>query len=163
MTLTIVSPQVVLAAACYLRRKHRREHPAGSFDSARRWYPDPEEARWCCKNIRRPSARWPFSLLVHCRTLTHVSVLYRVREDEVRRAVRLIPERFLYSEDAAEASLRHVLQWIAETLEARRRVQGLAGFLPVLGAWVELAQAKGWPEAERLRAIQVRVAGSLIP
>lgn len=60
-----------LAQRLYESRQARLTHPAGTFDRAGRWYPDPDERRSCCDAIRSPSRNWPYSLLCHCRTLKH--------------------------------------------------------------------------------------------
>jgi hypothetical protein len=49
-------------------------HPKGKFDSAGRWYPSNSEVRDCCERIRSPSRRWPYSLMLHCRTAKHVKL-----------------------------------------------------------------------------------------
>ena len=73
----------------YLRRQTRNSHPRGRCDGARRWYPDPEaEEQECCSDIRSPSAAWPFSLMLHCRTIGHVAALSGVDVRDLRRAVR---------------------------------------------------------------------------
>jgi hypothetical protein len=57
-------------------RKSRRCHPEGSFDKSSRWYPS---AREDCggdgTNVRRPSASWPYSYMMRCRTRQHCQVL----------------------------------------------------------------------------------------
>lgn len=64
------------AARQYLDRKARAEHPRGTFDGQRRWAPDAGERQACCRGIRPPSAAYPFSLMVHCRTKEHVAALH---------------------------------------------------------------------------------------
>lgn len=56
----------------YRARRARLAHPDGRFDRAGRWYPAESEWRACCARIRPPSRRWPYSLLLHCRTRRHV-------------------------------------------------------------------------------------------
>jgi len=79
---------VEAAAREYLARRDRRKHPAGRFDNGGRWYPDESEARACCATIRAPSRRWPYSLMLHCRTAKHVAALYGVETSDVRRAAK---------------------------------------------------------------------------
>jgi len=82
-------PETVLQVAYeYVRRRERATHPDGSFDSGGRWYPSEDEKQSCCSGIRRPSRAWPYSLMTHCRSITHVAALYGVDAREVRRAVR---------------------------------------------------------------------------
>ena len=76
------------AVETYLARQARDEHPDGAFDAKGRWYPSEEEHRPCCDHIRPPSRRWPYSLLLHCRTITHIANLYGVDVAELRKAVR---------------------------------------------------------------------------
>lgn len=76
------------AARKYIARRDRRKHPSGRFDGGGRWYPDENEARQCCATIRAPSRRWPYSLMLHCRTARHVAALYGVEVSDVRRAAR---------------------------------------------------------------------------
>lgn len=72
----------------YLRRRDRLDHPAGSFDRAGRWWPNDAEQQSCCSAIRSPSRAWPYSLLVHCRSLGHVAALTGVAPSELRRLAR---------------------------------------------------------------------------
>jgi hypothetical protein len=80
--------EIADAVRTFLARQAREEHPAGKFDRGGRWYPAEAEAQPCCARIRTPSRSWPYSLLVHCRTLEHVAALYGVDVAELRRAVR---------------------------------------------------------------------------
>lgn len=82
--------RVIDAAREYLARRDRRKHPAGEFDKAKRWDPAATEEQTCCRSIRTPSRGWPYSLLVHCRTLNHVARLYNVPAADVRRTVKSV-------------------------------------------------------------------------
>lgn len=74
--------------ALYLARKERRTHPQGTFDREGRWYPESlGEERPCCQKIRPPSAKYPYSLLVHCRSLGHVASLFGLTIADVHRGV----------------------------------------------------------------------------
>jgi hypothetical protein len=75
-------PAVIAAAIEHLQLKARVIHPRGTFDSAKRWYPDTQYA--CCEHIRCPSRNFPFSLIVHCRTVEHVAAEYDVNARLVR-------------------------------------------------------------------------------
>jgi len=55
----------------YLDLQQRATHPRGSFDTGGRWHPSPAEVQSCCASIRAPSKSWPWSLMVHCRSLSH--------------------------------------------------------------------------------------------
>ncbi len=78
-----------LAVETYLNRKSRVVHPEGKFDGKKRFYPTLDEKRTCCDSIRFPSAAYPFSWLVHCRTMIHVACLFDVEVKDLRRAVKL--------------------------------------------------------------------------
>ena len=74
---------VRLAAQEYLDRQSRAKHPEGKFDSAGRWYPTQEERCECCRLVREPSRKWPYSLMCHCRTAEHVARLNNVTRGEL--------------------------------------------------------------------------------
>lgn len=76
------------ALAEYQTRQSRKSHPDGRFDNGGRWYPSDREKQECCKRMRSPSRRWPYSLLHHCRTLRHVAKLYGVPETKLRALAR---------------------------------------------------------------------------
>lgn len=79
------------ALVCFKRRQGRTEHPEGEFDKAKRWYPHGVEDCTdddCGSDIRSPSRRFPYSLMVHCRTLRHVAWLYSVDESALRKLNR---------------------------------------------------------------------------
>ncbi len=80
--------KLYLAVEEYFGRKHRMFNPTGTFDKAGRWYPDESERRDCCRQVRSPSRRFPYSLMVHCRTIKHVANLFGVDEREMRKEVR---------------------------------------------------------------------------
>jgi hypothetical protein len=92
--LKISADAILLMLACnagvvYVARQRRAVHPQGQFDSAGRWYPYAKtEHRRCCDQIRSPSRRWPYSLMLHCRTAKHVARLFSVPEKDVRRAAK---------------------------------------------------------------------------
>jgi hypothetical protein len=77
-----VGIKVVEAACEHILLQDRDLHPAGSFDKQKRWFP--AFAYPCCDHIRRPSGKWPFSLLVHCRTAEHVAYDHDVPIQSVR-------------------------------------------------------------------------------
>ena len=59
------------AAQRYLDLRDRRADPEGTFDQGGRWYP--AEPLACCGSIRTPSRAWPWSYMLHCRTVAHVA------------------------------------------------------------------------------------------
>jgi hypothetical protein len=75
------------AVECLESRKARTSHPDGRSDG-KRWYPAASERQDCCSAIRSPSAAYPWSLMVHCRTAQHVALLYGVHRVDLERAVR---------------------------------------------------------------------------
>ena len=78
------------AAQTYLDRHFRVAHPKGNFDKAGRWSPAKTEHCQCCDGIRQPSRAWPFSLMLHCRSIRHVASLYSVDYVELRKAIKAI-------------------------------------------------------------------------
>ena len=76
------------AIETFLARKARKVHPEGSFDVAGRWEPSESEWRPCCRDIRRPSKRFPYSLNRHCRSAEHIAHLFEVDPSELRAAIR---------------------------------------------------------------------------
>ena len=61
------------AALETLRRRDRLSHPEGRVGNGGRWYPSDNERCDCCDAIRSPSRTWPWSLMQHCRTASHVA------------------------------------------------------------------------------------------
>jgi hypothetical protein len=58
-------------ANLFIALKEREENPEGSFDKAGRFYL--ENKFDCCDYIRTPSRRWPYSEMLHGRTLEHAA------------------------------------------------------------------------------------------
>lgn len=84
--------RTVDAAREFIARRDRSTHPDGDFDSSGRWYSAEDEERECCYDIRPPSAAWPYSLMIHCRTLRHIARLYDVDMKDLRRAAQRLDE-----------------------------------------------------------------------
>jgi transposase-like protein len=63
-------------------------HPSGDFDNAGRWYPT--NYCKCCESIRSPSRAYPYSLMKHCRTVSHVAREHGIEERRLRWAIRQI-------------------------------------------------------------------------
>jgi hypothetical protein len=76
------------AGQLYLDLQGRRTHPNGATDTGGRWYPD--HYLDCCKKIRTPSRRWPWSLMMHCRTMVHVAEQTNYSLSTIRTAVNRI-------------------------------------------------------------------------
>lgn len=71
----------------YDRLQSRDEHPDGRFDCAGRWYPTTSLP--CCDRIRSPRRAYPYSYMVHCRTLDHV-LAEMGADEETRREVKSV-------------------------------------------------------------------------
>jgi len=52
----------------YKKLQSREIHPSGFFDSAGRFVAENSDI----VTVRRPSRRWPFSHMIHCRTKKYV-------------------------------------------------------------------------------------------
>jgi hypothetical protein len=168
------------AASLYLDRKDRRAHPGGAFDSKRRWSPSDAEHRPCCSSIRTPSAAYPYSALVHCRTLQHVANLTGVDEAALRKAVRearpptprATPEPVVMYKKVAVVDGRYVSIYdgvteyvLGKTLTQRAVRDHRGGYYA--HATVEGARATAFPpsstlspEDEMLAILRVRCEGS---
>lgn len=76
-TASLVTPaadiftRVMDCAREYISRRERHSHPAGGFDSAGRF--SLKERHECCEGIRSPSRAYPFSEMLHGRSLIHVA------------------------------------------------------------------------------------------
>ncbi|HYE72079.1 MAG TPA: hypothetical protein VEF04_02060 [Blastocatellia bacterium] len=80
----------IQAAFDYEALQIRTRHPEGEFDSKQRWFPSRSERRHCCESVRTPSAKWPYSLMKHCRSSKHVAEKYGITERELNRARFLV-------------------------------------------------------------------------
>ena len=76
------------AAQQYLDLRDRRADPEGAFDTGGRWYPTEELP--CCSSIRTPSRSWPYSYLLHCRTVAHVAAEQGYPVTTLRAAVKRV-------------------------------------------------------------------------
>lgn len=68
-------------------------HPDGTFDKAGRWYPDDNEWSSCCDSIRSPSRSYPYSYMVHCRTLPHIMNKYGLSEEEKKEIKKAMNQK----------------------------------------------------------------------
>lgn len=73
----MTKPEIkALVAVVYSARKDRESHPEGSCDKAGRWYPTArEDADGDGSCTRNPSAAWPWSYMLRCRTRQHCAKL----------------------------------------------------------------------------------------
>ena len=85
-----LAERIEQAAREYLARRDRLSHPDGTFDKQGRFYLAARERCPCCQRIRTPSARWPYSEMLHGRTAGHVAALYGVDATDLRRAARAL-------------------------------------------------------------------------
>lgn len=92
------------AAARFLARQARREHPAGLFDRRGRWYPIEAEWQDCCAAVSGPSHRHPYSYMTHCRTVSHVSRMFGVDTVTLRETIACARREALVTVSAARAS-----------------------------------------------------------
>jgi hypothetical protein len=63
-------------ATVHQRRQNREVHPGGTFDKAGRFFPNSDEWSSCCAHVAIPSRAHPYRLMVHCRTLKHITTWY---------------------------------------------------------------------------------------
>lgn len=79
-----ISKKVQKAYEEYKSLKERRTNPDGYFDDGGRWWPSENEKQECCEGIRTPSRAYPYSLIVHCRSLRHVCAKRKVDYSKVK-------------------------------------------------------------------------------
>lgn len=174
-------PVYLQAAVEVVRRRDRRDHPAGRFDGGGRWYPAAEEAASCCRAIRSPSRSYPYSLLVHARSTEHVATRRNLDPAGVRAAVRLIrprrraarPDGIYYKavirgDDGRFHSLHEasLVYELGQTYRQRvRRGHGGGYYVrssaaSALEAGIEYLRANGrGAEAARLAVLEVQASG----
>ena len=87
--ITSQSSPLSQALECYRRRAARTEHPSGRFDADGRFWPDSSERCLCCDAIRMPSRRWPYTLMLHVRSIVHIARLFGVNVSDLRSAVAI--------------------------------------------------------------------------
>jgi len=84
-TLKIIDNTVIKAVDEYLSRKSRETHPDGYFEHNRYWYPGEKEACEDCRTIRKPSYKYPYSLMTHCRSMQHIANKYKLDASVMRK------------------------------------------------------------------------------
>lgn len=114
---------ITAAARRHLRLRDRLDHPEGTFDNSGRFWLDRQHR--CCQSIRTPSRSFPFSQMVHGRTLSHV--LHEAglvdREREVRAVLKEIDP------EVARRRAEREQKVVALRAQAVRRYESLAGAL----------------------------------
>lgn len=83
------SPETT-AAILYVARQKRDDHPDGTFDDAKRWYPTGRDAEVMEAGLRSPSRAWPFSYMHACRSLGHCIRHAGAQDEELVRAIVLL-------------------------------------------------------------------------
>lgn len=68
----------------YLKRKYRYTYPDG-HSKGKKWYPYEIEHAKCCDTIRSPSNAYPWSLMIHCKSLKHLCTLHDANISKVRK------------------------------------------------------------------------------
>lgn len=126
-------------------RKARVEHPKGTFDNGKRWYPSKEEeAVGTFKDIRSPSRHWPNSYNQAARSLTHCEKLAGADHEDVLKVKRVAKalEVDLTDRKAAEATLEKVYADVRSPGKAQ-----------------EVAKAEKAPEPEAPQPAKTKVTG----
>lgn len=77
-----------LAVAEYRARREHSSRARGRFDNAGRFHTADVERCACCRAVRAPSRRWPWSELSHGSTAVHVAAVYGVDVKALRAASR---------------------------------------------------------------------------
>lgn len=83
-------PEIIDAAVEFLALRDRLTHPDGRFDKQGRFYLDPDNQCPHCAYVRSPSAKWPYSELIHGRTAKHVAARQSLDVKLVKRAAHKI-------------------------------------------------------------------------
>jgi hypothetical protein len=78
LKLIVVKPIIIELAKEFVALKNRDMHPAGKFDKAKRFF---LESKYSCCNVRTPSRAYPFTEMIHGRTLLHVVTSHKSNSD----------------------------------------------------------------------------------
>lgn len=114
-----------LAKELFRSRQTRKTIPEGKFDPVTGfWYPTDREDQGATKEVEPPSAAWPHSFLIHCRSKRHCTTLIEralagkdVSPDAMEVVTR--PQGKSYNLDRIpddDAIRRLVKQYVAEEL-----------------------------------------------
>lgn len=79
------------AAALLNARQAREVHPDGTFEKHGVWYPSDTERQPCCEGLRNPTRKYPYSLIVHCRTAKHIAHLCDVPKALLKQTAVAMP------------------------------------------------------------------------
>lgn len=79
------APDIDKVLAEYHELSTRAINPPGTFDNAGRFYLSERGA--CCAGLRSPSRAYPYSQMVHGRTLKHIATMRGVSVHEARSAL----------------------------------------------------------------------------
>ncbi len=126
-------------------RKARVEHPKGTFDNGKRWYPSKEEeAVGTFENIRSPSRSWPNSYNQAARSLAHCEKLAGADHEDVLKVKRVAKalDVDLTDRKAAEAALEKVYANVRNPEKAQ-----------------DVAKAEKAPEPEAPQPAKTKVTG----
>lgn len=85
----LINKDIQSAAAQYIARKDRTEHPDGEFDNAGRWYPD-ETEKLNTDMYRSPSRAYKYSYMLACRTVEHVANLHGFTNKDELLAIKRV-------------------------------------------------------------------------
>jgi hypothetical protein len=110
----MINKHVFMAAFEYYQRKKYENKPEGTYDRQGRWYPSEHEHYACCDKIRSPSYNWPYPLLHHCNTSTHIITKYKVDRQQFNACLKECKEVF---EKEWELGLDSILKKLPENFE----------------------------------------------
>lgn len=85
-----ITKSTMQAARDYNALQAREQNPAGRFNRQKRWYPT--QAQECCASVHQPTDRYPYSLMLHCRSAKHIGQQYGVDPSLVRLVARQMKE-----------------------------------------------------------------------
>lgn len=87
----------------YINRRDRICHPGGSFDSGGSF--SLEKRYDCCAGIRSPSRAYPFSEMLHGRSLSHVA--HELGLEQHFSVIRRVANRLIKDGDESALALLH--------------------------------------------------------
>ncbi|PAK77154.1 hypothetical protein [Acetobacter fabarum] len=110
----------VAAAIEYMRRKARKTHPPGTFDSVGRFYAD--ERTQAVRSCRSPSRAWPMPEMKAARTVAHVAEVFEVGDlvTEIRQIVNFADARCADDRDLRRL-IDETLKFVAENPKKTRK------------------------------------------
>lgn len=72
----------------FIKRDHKFSNPKGIYTVDGIWLPDETEAFICCRIVTPPFEKFTYKLEDHCRTLTHISNLFKVDKKELQKKIK---------------------------------------------------------------------------